>query len=474
LFAKNLEFLFVECCEQCDFSHANPAEIAERFESLRAYGRLPRGRENRARHLSLTEISAAILGLVPPNPKWAGHAAVVLSNLQPVGGSGTSFAGATTLIQVIEKLLADSGEQNGFLHLTLSGAERATNSNGFGALVYQQNGVRRRTSFVSRMALSLFQPGAESALDAELSQARISRCIVFNQAFFRQMAKAIARSIALSEAPLGDGSEYDAEEARQARYQALGVQRGSRFLNIGVDTQVAWPAQERLVQFDQYHVVFMPKTEEHTQSIHVDLHANRLSREQAVTVANRLLSVLAWCDDQFAITQGGWSGNPVPLAVPKRNLAFAIADYSLFDRCIPQSDEARRALALYREGRNAEEAELISYAVLSYFKIIEIKHPDGRRAKKWIALNFSSATSAPHESDRIQRFMAECGSKPPEDYIYDACRVAVAHASIKHPSDADDSEEITRLYSASYVLRLLARHLISKELGVSDSIYSEE
>ena len=39
-------------------------------------------------------------------------------------------------------------------------------------------------------------------------------------------------------------------------------------------------------------------------------------------------------------------------------------------------------------------------------------------------------------------------------------------------SDADDSDEITRLYSASYVLRLLARRLIAEELGVSDSPHS--
>jgi hypothetical protein len=110
--------------------------------------------------------------------------------------------------------------------------------------------------------------------------------------------------------------------------------------------------------------------------------------------------------------------------------------------------------------------------VLSYFKIIEIKHPNGKNARKWIADNFASAVPTPDEDRRMRGFSAACGSKAPEDYIYDACRVAVAHASPKHPSDADDSDEITRLYSASYVLRLLARRLIAEELGVSDSPFS--
>jgi hypothetical protein len=227
-----------------------------------------------------------------------------------------------------------------------------------------------------------------------------------------------------------------------------------------------------LVQFDQYHLVLMPKTKEHSQSVHIDLHTNRLTHKQGLTVINRFLSVLTWCDDQFAVAQGGWSGNPVPVAVPKRNLAFPTAHEWPFDRSMPQTDEARRALALYREGRNSEEAALGSYAVLSYFKIIEIRYPTGEKARKWIAGNFALATPSPDSDLRMKHFMAASGGEAPEDYIYNACRLAVAHASIKRPSDADDSDEITRLYSASYVLRLLARHLISKELGVSDNIHS--
>jgi hypothetical protein len=183
---------------------------------------------------------------------------------------------------------------------------------------------------------------------------------------------------------------------------------------------------------------------------------------------NRFLSVLAWCDDQFAVVQDGWSGNPVPVAVPKRDLAFATAHHWFFNRRIPQSDEARRALALYREGRNAEEAALVSYAVLSYFKVIEIRYSSSEKVKKWIASNFTVATASPGGNSSV----AECGSEAPHDYIYNACRLAVAHASIKRPSDADDSDEIARLYSACYVLRLLARHLITEDLGVSDCVYS--
>jgi len=239
-----------------------------------------------------------------------------------------------------------------------------------------------------------------------------------------------------------------------------------------VDTQVTWPKQDTLVRFDRYQLVLMPRTKDHSQSVHVDLRTNGLIDREALTIVNRFLSVLTWCDDQFGIVQGGWSGNPVPVAVPRRNLAFATSPEWLFNRQIPSSDDTRRALALYREGRNAEETALVSYAVLSYFKIIELKYADGPKAKRWIAKSLPVLGASSHDDPGLMQFFADCGSEAPQDYIYTACRVAVAHASVKRPSDADDVAEIERLHSASYVLRLLARLMISQELGVSEHTYS--
>ena len=475
MFAKNLEYLLAECCRQSDVSPVDASDIAVRFHSLRSYGKLPRGRENRARQLSTAEIAAAIFGLVAVNPKWAGHTATILRDLRPVGGAGASFHGAASLTAAVESLLTDRSTREGFLTLTLSVAERFTNSNGFASLAYHRGEIRLRSAFVSKTAVSLLQPGAERSFEIDNLHALVSRTVVFNRAFFDRVNMAVARSVALPEPAAGTGSEYDEEEAQQARYRALGVQNHSRFLNVGVDTQVTWPKQEMLVHFDRYHLVLMPQTKEYAQSIHIDLRAHHLTDREALTVINRFLSVLAWCDDQFAVAQGGWSGNPVPVAVPRRNLAFATAHDWPFARQIPTSDEARRALALYREGRNAEDTALVSYAVLSYFKIIEIRQPDGSKAKKWIARNLGAVSASADDDPQLKQFLKACGSEAPEDYIYTACRHAVAHASIKRikrSSDVDDGEEISRLHSAAYVLRLLARLMISEEIGVSDQIYS--
>ena len=58
-------------------------------------------------------------------------------------------------------------------------------------------------------------------------------------------------------------------------------------------------------------------------------------------------------------------------------------------------------------------------------------------------------TSPANREQYQKRFDKLEAMATPHDYIYNACRLAVAHASIKRPSDADDSDEIARLYSAS-------------------------
>jgi hypothetical protein len=74
------------------------------------------------------------------------------------------------------------------------------------------------------------------------------------------------------------------------------------------------------------------------QSINVGLTANGLSMRDARTILNRFLSIMTWCDDQFAVAQDGWSRSPIPSAVPRRNLAFTTGYHWIFDRNIPKTD----------------------------------------------------------------------------------------------------------------------------------------
>jgi hypothetical protein len=228
----------------------------------------------------------------------------------------------------------------------------------------------------------------------------------------------------------------------------------------------------KIADFEGYKLILLPKTRENTTSVHIDLHENKLRSEDALTLINRFLSMLTWCDDQFAVLQGGWSGNPVPVAVPKRNLAFTTAPHWIFDREIPKSNEARIAIALYREGRNAEQNYLASYAVLSYYKIIELKHHRDD-TKNWLRDNFITLKQREYLADILKVFENDCGTEKPHLYLYEACRTAVAHAKPKKRqiSDPDNLPELQRLYVAAAVLRELARLFIQNELHVSDCAF---
>jgi hypothetical protein len=471
MLAKQLSHILTELISGSDVKTDTPVAMDQRFESLRGFGRLPRGRENRSRALTNEQIIAALLGLVATQPSWAGHVATIIAKLKPVGGQTDAFGGATTLTDALGNVLTDESARANIIAVRLSVAEAGTNSHGLAVIVYEHNGTRHQLSFVRDEAVSLLQPGAK--FDVELRNSPASRELVFNRQFFERLAHEISHARAHPSPFISDGSEYDKEDAEKTRQERLGATPTSSFLNIGIDNQVTWPDKEMLIEFDRYKFVLMPKTKDHVQSIHIDLDANRLSMEDAMTVINRFLSLLTWCDDQFAIAQGGWSGNPVPVAVPKRDLAFTTASYWVFNRDIPVSEEVRRALALYREARNAELNFMISYAVLNYYKIIEIRHQGWPASTKWVADNLPPILNDPYDRDGISAFLTACGTENPEMYVYAACRVAVAHVSPNRPSDPDEFPELRRLHNAAHVMRRLARRFISVDLGFSDSPFSE-
>jgi len=115
---------------------------------------------------------------------------------------------------------------------------------------------------------------------------------------------------------------------------------------------------------------------------------------------------------------------------------------------------------------------MVSYAVLNFYKIIEIRHHERGAAKNWFRDNFGVLRKDQRCGDIFSRFSAICGKERPHEYIYKACRVAVGHAGGHSKSDPDDANELTRLHTAADVLRVLARHFITTEFKISDVMYS--
>jgi len=472
MLARRLESLLAKEFAKTDLSQRLPDDMVQRFDSLRGHRLLPVGRIKNATHLSHTQIAAAILSIATVKPGFAGLAVTILSKLRPVGGAAASFEACATLGEAVEHLLQNSESRKSLLELRISDSEIYTNAHCRGAITYVAGDAVATAHYVGQTATSLLQPGADRNFNPRELISSVVTETVFYPPFFQRIANELKREAAMPQMPIVvDPRDEDEETRAETRAKRLSLTRNSRFLNLGVDNQVTWPHEETVINFEGYRFVLLPKTGEHTTSIHIDLGAQRISSEKSVTLINRLLSLMSWCDDNFAILQEGWSGNPVPVPVRKRDLGFTTAYTWLFDRKVPVSPEARKALAIYREGRNAEQNYLISYAVLSYYKIVELKHRGKSEARSWFERTYPALKDDRTLADEISRFEIACGSEKPGDYLYRACRVAVAHANKPFSSDPDDIGELRRLHVVAHILRALARRFIRDELGVSECPY---
>jgi hypothetical protein len=385
--------------------------------------------------------------------------------------SPSSFQKCVTLGSAVECLLQNPAALDSFIELRVSDSEIYTNAHGRGVITYRSVDGVLTAYYVHQSARSLFQSGAGTDFDpGDLISSAVTET-VFYPPFFRQIISELKREASAPPIPLIiDPRDADEETRKQERIKRLGILPNSKFLNLAVDNQVTWPPEETVFNFEGYRLILMPPTREHTTSIHIDLVGQRITSEKAVSLINRFLSLMTWCDDNFAILQEGWSGNPIPVPVPKQNLGLITAYNWFFDRKIPAPPEARKALALYREGRNAEQNYFISYAILSYYKIIELKFGDfqGPKVRDWIAANYAALKADKALAREIADFEKERGNEEPQKYLNSACRVAVAHSSITNPSDPDELPELRRLHVAAHILRALARRFIRDELGVSE------
>lgn len=474
MYAKRFEALLAVEVGKTDLSQRSSEDMSQRFESLRGYDLLPAGRTKNVTPLSASQMATAILAIATVKPGYAGLAGRTLSSLRPVGSVDNSFQNSPTFGSAVETILQNTAALDSLIEVRVSDSEIYANAHGRGVIIYRSGDQVLTTHYVHRNAHSLFQAGAEKDFDPRaLISSAVTEMVFYPPFFSRIMAELKREASAPSLPPAIDPCDDDEETRKQERTERLGILPSSTFLNLAVDSQVTWPPVETVVSFEGYRLILMPPTREHSTSIHIDLAGQRITSEKAVSLINRFLSLMTWCDDNFAILQEGWSGNPVPVPVPKSNLGLITAYNWIFDRNIPVTPEARKALALYREGRNAEQNHFISYAVLSYYKIIELKFGDfdGPKVRAWIANNYPGVAANKMIAREIADFEKERGSEEAQNYLFKACRVAVAHSSVTNPSDPDELPELRRLHLAAHILRALARRFIRYELGVSDCPY---
>jgi hypothetical protein len=243
-----------------------------------------------------------------------------------------------------------------------------------------------------------------------------------------------------------------------------------RWLNVGVKGTAIWPTRERTVEFGGHKLLLKPATRDTEQSIHINLNSPDIPSDvYAMSLINRFLSVLSWCDDQPMENLSGWSGNPIPVAVPKQVRTVGSSIAFPFYRALEPDRKVRLALALFREGRTVNS---VPFEFLSYFKILNIFWKD-----KWIqrrnAMIEGIRSTLPALSDELAlRRLKALGSRESDipKYLYESGRCAVAHAYADPIVDPDDVSELNRLSQDLRIVKAIAEHLIVSKLKVSRSI----
>ena len=245
------------------------------------------------------------------------------------------------------------------------------------------------------------------------------------------------------------------------------------WLNVEIAGTAAWPAAEKTVRFEGQELLLKPATPTTSQSIHVDL-SRGLDETQALTLINRFLSLVCWCDDQPIENRYGWSGSPVPVTIP-RSLdpsGSSVAFPSEFS--ISRDRRAILALALYREGRNINST---AFAFLSYFKILNIFWKDRFKTVQGVRSNpivdgiRSTLPNITNEQAALRIQTLKSAGLDVAEYLYESCRCAVAHANIDPVADPDNLADIRRLAADVWIIKAISEKLMTNELSLSRRLF---
>jgi hypothetical protein len=118
------------------------------------------------------------------------------------------------------------------------------------------------------------------------------------------------------------------------------------------------------------------------------------------------------------------------------------------------------ALALYREALSVNS---VTYKILGFFKVLNIKNAHGADQIKWI----DEALPSIKEFYAIKRIeVLRSKAESIGQYLYASCRCAVAHAFSEPVVDPENPDDTKRLAEDLPLIKALAEHLIESEFGI--------
>jgi len=244
-----------------------------------------------------------------------------------------------------------------------------------------------------------------------------------------------------------------------------------RWVDLAVKPYFSWPNTQVEFMFEEKRLVLQPQTEDLacTASIYSE---TGLTFEEGGSVICRFLSCLAWSKgagvSELFIAGSNNSIRPGRLGRGTYGVSpcSPVDPWELLYLPQPQSEKARLALGLFREGMSINS---IPFAFLSYFKILNVLSGSGSDQKNWINNNLSLLWYQPavNRLNEVKVSNSDIGA-----YLYHQGRCAVAHAFDRDVVNPDKYEDKKRLELDLPLMKEVAALCIEQEFEVlSDSSF---
>lgn len=240
------------------------------------------------------------------------------------------------------------------------------------------------------------------------------------------------------------------------------------WLNIAVIPKFSWPNVPIEIRFDGQVIVMSPPTEKLACRLAL-FDQDGVDIDAGGTVLSRFLSRMAWANNA-GVSEVFFSGTNNPTEPGRLGAGsfgrseFATAEPPRFIYVpVARSSDAELALALYREALSLNS---VPFALLSYFKILNIRLGSGAAQEAWIDANLDKI-SCPPAVDRKKLLLQQHSSVG--HYLYVQGRCAVAHANNSPLVDPDLYRDKRRMQDDLPLVKELAALFIEQELGVQST-----
>jgi len=209
--------------------------------------------------------------------------------------------------------------------------------------------------------------------------------------------------------------------------------------------------------YEGYELFVIPIMKEHAPEISMKL-PHGMTPEEGQRVIMRFLSAVSWVERDGVLVDYFMGGGRPTLSQRHTKFGLAIRDKSYLPE--PKDQKAKLALGLMREGRGLNHP---AYAFLSFYRVLEVALPNGRKRGRWMSAQIAKITD-----QRVRGIIDAIGGTSSEVavHLHNSGRHAIAHAASDPIINPDDPTDVRRLGSELLLMTALAERAIEEILGV--------